>query len=308
MDKYEKWFNENTHLLTNELAIVVGATGSIGKEVVEYLLKLKAKVIIAARNIKKAEALKNQLLLKYPNAKIYIEYLDVSSLESIDNFQLEIDKKYPKADIFINNSGVYLLPKQITKEGHEIHFATNALGNYYLAKKIIFDLKENAKMVFVSSLSANFYKINFKDFQSLHVKNKTKIYALSKTIMMANTIGIKNEIGNGIDINIVHPGVCATELFSKSHSKFFMKIIYPIMKLVFHSPKKAALTIIKGLFSETKTNEWITPGGLFEVWGYPKVSKMKKSLYSPNIVNQTETITNDIIGRYLLKDVRNNTK
>ena len=147
--KYDKWIDKNTHLLTNQLAILVGATGSIGKEVVDYLLQLKAKVVIGARNLGKAEALKNQLLLKYPDAKIYIEYLDVSSLESIDKFQLEIDKKYQKADIFINNSGVYHLPKSLSKDGYEIHFATNTLGNYYLAKKILYDLKENAKINFI---------------------------------------------------------------------------------------------------------------------------------------------------------------
>ena len=175
MSGYDKWIKKNTHLLTNQLAIVIGATGSIGKEIVDYLLMLKAKVIIGARNLDKAEALKNQLLLKYPDAKIYIEHIDISSLESIDNFQLEVDRKYQKADIFINNSGVYHLQKSLSKDGYEMHFATNTLGNYYLAKKIIYDLKENAKMIFVSSLAANFYKINFSDFQSLHTKNKMKV-------------------------------------------------------------------------------------------------------------------------------------
>ena len=51
---YNKWLSKNTHLLTNSLAIVVGATGSIGKEIVDYLLYLKAKVIIGARNVDKA--------------------------------------------------------------------------------------------------------------------------------------------------------------------------------------------------------------------------------------------------------------
>lgn len=302
MNKYDKWIEKNTHLLTNQLAIVIGATGTIGKEIVNYLLQLKAKVVIGARNISKAEALKNQMMLKYPDAKIYIEYIDVSSLESIDQFQLEIDRKYQKADIFINNSGVYHLPKSLSKDGYEIHFATNTLGNYYLAKKILYDLKENAKMIFVSSLSANFYKINFSDIQSSHCNNKMKVYAISKRIMMANTISIKKAlINHSIDINIVHPGVCATELFTKSHSKFFIKIIYPLMKLIFHSPKKAALNIIKGIFIETKENEWIAPGGLLGIWGYPKVVKMKKSIYDEDVIEHASKVTNDMILKHCEK-------
>ncbi len=299
MSRYDKWINKNTHLLTNQLAIVIGATGSIGKEIVDYLLKLKAKVIIGARNLAKAEALKNQLLLKHPDAKIYIEYIDISSLESIDNFQLEVDRKYQKADIFINNGGVYHLPKSLSKDGYEIHFATNTLGNYYLAKKIIYDLKENAKMIFVSSLSANFYKINFSDFQSLHCKNKMKVYAISKRIMMANTISLKKSLENSsIDVNIAHPGICATELFTKSHSKIFNTLVYPLMKVIFHSPKKAALNIIKAIFVETKDNQWVAPKGLFGVWGYPKVLKVKKSICDPNILEQVSDITADMILRH----------
>jgi NAD(P)-dependent dehydrogenase (short-subunit alcohol dehydrogenase family) len=302
MSGYDKWIKKNTHLLTNQLAIVIGATGSIGKEIVDYLLMLKAKVIIGARNLDKAEALKNQLLLKYPDAKIYIEHIDISSLESIDNFQLEVDRKYQKADIFINNSGVYHLQKSLSKDGYEMHFATNTLGNYYLAKKIIYDLKENAKMIFVSSLAANFYKINFSDFQSLHTKSRMKVYATSKRIMMANTISLKKALENSsIDVNITHPGICATELFTKSHSKLFNIFIYPLMKLVFHSPKKAALNIIKAIFVETKENEWVAPRGLFGAWGYPKVLRFKKSIYDESVIEQVSDITADMISRHCEK-------
>ena len=300
MRKYEKWFEDNTHLLTNQLAIVVGATGTTGRVIVDYLLALKAKVIIAARNVNKAEGFKKQMILKHPDAKIYIEYLDISSLESIDNFQLEIDKKYPKVDIFINNSGVYHLPKSLSVDGYEIHFATNTLGNYYLAKKIIFDMKVNSKMIFVSSLAANFNDIDFKDVQSLHCKNKMKIYARSKRYMILNTLSLKQNIEeNTIDINIVHPGVCATELFIKSHSKFFIKLIYPIMRLIFHSPKKAALTVIKGIFIETKFDEWIVPKGLFGVWGYPTVKKMKKAICNSEVVSQASNISLEMIAKHV---------
>ena len=299
MRKYEKWIKNNTHLLTNQLAIVVGGTGSIGKEIIDYLLYLKAKVIIAARNVNKAEGIKKQFLLKYPDAKVYVEYLDLSDLESIDKFQLEVDKKYPKADIFINNAGVYHLPKSLSKDGYEIHFATNTLGNFYLAKKILYDMKENAKMVFVSSLSANFFRINFEDVQQLHCKNKMKVYAVSKRFMIANALSLKQTLSNhSIDLNIVHPGVCATELFTKSHSKLFNLIVYPLMQLIFHSPKKASLNIVKGLFVETKENEWIVPGGLFGVWGYPKIEKMKKILYDIEVIEQASSVTNDMITRY----------
>ena len=296
MQKYEKWLNANTHLLTNQLAIVIGGTGSIGKEIVDYLLYLKAKVVIGARNVNKAEAFKKQMLLKYPNAYIDVEYVDLSDLDSIDKFQLNIDSKYQKADIFINNSGVYHLPFSLSKDGYEIHFATNALGNYYLSKKIVFDLKLNSKMIFVSSLAANFTEIDFNDIQSLHTKNKMKIYGRTKQIMNLNVSGFKKELNDySIDVNLVHPGVCATDLFKNSHSKLFMVTIYPLMRLVFHSPKKAALSIIKAIFVNTKENEWIGPRGLFHTSGYPKHLKLRKRNYELSKVEKIKDIMDGMI-------------
>lgn len=296
MQKYEKWLNENTHLLTNQLVIVIGATGSIGKAVVDYLLYLKAKVVIGARNVDKALAFKKQMLLKYPSAYIDVEYIDLADLESIDKFQLNIDSKYQKADIFINNSGVYHLPLSYSKDGYEIHFATNALGSYYLSKKIIYDLKMHAKMIFVSSLSAKFTEIDFNDIESLHVKNKMKIYARTKQIMNLSVVGLKEELKeHSIDVNLVHPGVCATDLFKKSHSKLFMKTIYPLMKIVFHSPNKAALSIIKGMFESTNEEEWIGPKGLFNVSGYPKKLKLSKRNYNKEKREKIKEIMDNMI-------------
>lgn len=296
MIKYEKWIKENTHLLTNQLAIVIGGTGSIGKEIVDYLLYLKAKVVIGARNVDKALAFKKQMLLKYPNAYIDVEYIDLSDLASIDQFQLNIDSKYQKADIFINNSGVYHLPFSYSKDGYEIHFATNALGSYYLSKKIIYDMKINSKMIFVSSLAANYTEIDFNDIQSLHIKNKMKIYGRTKQIMNLNSVGLKNELKeHSIDVNLVHPGVCATDLFKNSHSKVFMKTIYPLMRLVFHSSKKASLSIIKGIFINTNENEWIGPRGLFHMSGYPKHLKLRKRNYEREKLEKIKLIMDDMI-------------
>ena len=297
MEKYEKWLNKNTHLLTNQLAIVVGGTGSIGREVVDYLLQLKAKVVIGARNIKKAESIKKQLMLKYPDAYLYVEKVDLSDLKSIDEFQLSIDSKYQKADIFINIGGIYHMPKSLSKDGYEIHFATNTLGSYYLSKKILFDMKINSKMIFVSSLSANFYDINFSDIQSLHCKNKMKVYGRSKQMMTMNALNLKSELkSHSIEVNIVHPGVCATDIFKNGHSKLFMLFVYPLMKVVFHSPKKAALTIIKGIFDRTEDNEWIGPKALFHTTGYPKKLKLRKKNTDKFKLEKLEEIMSDIIS------------
>lgn len=295
MLKHQKWINKNTHSLKGKTVLIIGGTGSIGRKVINYLLGLDAYVIVAARNITKAKELFNE------KTNLSIEYLDISDLNSIDAFQLQIDKKYPKIDVLINNAGVLNSFEKTSKQGYEMHFAANALGNYYLAKKLLFDLKDNAKIINTSSISYNFNKINFNDFEGIFYHNSIKRYGLTKRIMTFNTLWLKDSLKEtNLKINLVHPGICATELFTKNKSVIY-KIFYPMMKLVFHNEDKAALSIIKGIFTETKFNEWIGPRFL-NIWGYPKTSLLNKKVCDLKMITKVNEITEDLIKKHLIKE------
>jgi hypothetical protein len=67
------------------------------------------------------------------------------------------------------------------------------------------------------------------------------------------------------------------------------------MRVLFHSPKKAALTTIKAIFTDTKLDEWITPRGLLQVWGYPKVSKISKKISNIELCDKVNLISNNMI-------------
>ena len=294
MLKYQKWLINNSKTLKGKWILIVGGTGEIGRSLIEHLLFLNAKIIVGARNLEKAQLMKENLLNDYPQAEIYLEQVDVSLLSSIDDFQLRIDQNYPKIDYFINNAGIYSLPKTFTKEGYEIHFATNALGNYYLAKKIIYNLNSNAKIIFTSSISYKFYEINFKDFEGRKYRSGLKRYAVTKRIMTYNAQAINNQLkDSNITVSLVHPGICATELFTKNDKKIY-RFLYPIMRLIFHKADKASLAIVKGLFDETNFNEWIGPG-ILNVWGYPKIRKLNRKLCDYRKIRWVNDLTNDII-------------
>jgi hypothetical protein len=79
-------------------------------------------------------------------------------------------------------------------------------------------------------------------------------------------------------------------------------MIYPLMKVLFPSAKKVALNIIKGIFVDTKINEWITPGGLFEIWGYPKKVKMNRCLYDIEVINESQMITELMINKHSVEN------
>ena len=293
MVKYKKWLAKNKFDFTNKTALIVGGTGTIGVKTIEYLLYLNADVIIAARNLKKANNIKDKLLSQFPNANISILELDVSSKKSIDKFLLNINN-YPKIDIFINNAGVYHLNSTLSVDGYEIHFATNALGNYYISNKIVNNLNDSASMVIVGSIAYKYVNVDLNDVEGIKIASKFKKYANTKRILTANVCKLKRKYSN-YNINLVHPGICATELFQKANSNILLKLAYPFMKLIFISPAKAALSLIAGIEMKTKINEWIGPR-VFSVWGYPKKSKLHKRVINEKFENNLEFIMEDMLN------------
>jgi hypothetical protein len=77
---------------------------------------------------------------------------------------------------------------------------------------------------------------------------------------------------NGIDFSVAHPGITFTNITAHYPKLIFALIKHP-MKIIFMSPKKAALSILCGVFNNTKCDEWIGPR-IFDVWGLPKKKKL----------------------------------
>ena len=153
--KKENWNESNIPDQSGKIFIVTGPTSGLGKESVKVLVRKNATVIMAARNIKKAESVANEILVENKNAKIDIEELDLTSLESISNFSQSIIKKYKTLDCLINNAGIMACPYSKTKDGFEIQMGTNHLGHFALTGQLMSLLKKipNSRVVNVSSIA-----------------------------------------------------------------------------------------------------------------------------------------------------------
>lgn len=277
--KIEKWLREHKVDLKGKNVLFVGWTGSIGFEALKVLAGWNATLFLAARNLEKANKKIEELKKECPNVTTYTYPLDLSSLASVDSFVDALKKDNLHFDVFINNAGVFHLNPRTTTDGYDETFEVNTLSHIYLLKKIIPLLNLNARVISTSSMSYKFYKGNLSNIALENISNKMKKYALSKQEMLNAFMFMKeNTERKDIEMVLMHPGIVPTELFEKGYSKFFMAIIFPIMKVLFHSPRKAMLGILLALREEVSSNEWIAPRGLLEAWGYPKKAKIKKSV------------------------------
>lgn len=285
MKIYHNWIDKNVKRLDGDVAIVTGASGSIGYYITFYLVYSGAKVVMAVRDINKANNLKNKILKQIPKAQIFIEQLDLFDLNSVEK-AIPILKRYnPK--YLINNAGVYHLPILKNNLGIERTFCINFYGQYLLTKGLISTIENNGgKIINQCSISTTWVKLKKLSFNDLNFdaeKNLTQKYAKTKIAMIFATLKAKEM---GIDMVLVHPGASATNLFSSSKggfSKYFDRLIFPLMELIFISPSKASLSTLYALNHDTKIDEWIGPRGLFYIWGYPKISKLKNDFLNKKL-------------------------
>jgi len=271
----------NKHIDKNRFigknVFITGGNSGIGFELANILAGFNANIFLLCRSIEKAQLAKEKIIENNKNAKVEIIQLDLASFDSIKNAVEEI-KKYD-VNYFINNAGVFHLPKSITKDGYEIIMGTNYLGSLYLNDLLIPYLKSlnhEVNVLFETSITSKIYKINYNDFFLDKHYKQMRIYANSKTAInnMYYTYIDENSDSN-ISFSLAHPGGTYTPLISKGYKNIIVSKLAPIfMKIFFHSPKKASLCLLKGI-SENK-NTIIGPRGLFELSGYPHYSKFKK--------------------------------
>ena len=106
--------------LSGCVAIVTGANTGIGKETARGLHDRGAKVIMACRNIEKAEEAAKDIAPGSINLKI--KKCDLSSFASVREFCRQIVKEEKKVDILINNAGMVTYERQLTEDGQEMQF------------------------------------------------------------------------------------------------------------------------------------------------------------------------------------------
>ena len=293
--KYKKWLDENICDLTNKNIIVTGANSGIGFYTTLCLVYKGANVIMACRNLNKANKAKEDILKIVNNAQLDIIKLDLSDFNSIENFNKELREKYNKIDCLINNAGVYFMPKEVTKQGYEITMGTNFLGPYYLTCTLIDLLKENQSTIInVSSIVHKSSKIDFNDFFGNNV-NRNKIYARSKLAITSFSYYL-SEVLNECKVITAHPGISSTNILAPKAGGFsvwFSKLGSRFLKLFTHSPFKASLSIIKGLNNDSKNNDFYGPR-VFEISGYPKKVKYSKNsiLYKDKVIAKAIELTN----------------
>lgn len=266
----EKWSIEQVLPQPGKVAVITGANNGIGYETALALAKKDIEVILACRNLQKAEEAKSSIVNEYPKAQINCLKLDVSSLGEVREFAHQFQRQYQKLDLLINNAGIMMSPYKVTEDSFENQLATNYIGHFALTGLLLPLLTgtSSSRIVTVSSLSYKWAEIQFDDFHAQKGYSRRKAYGQSKRACLMFAYELQRRLSAaGYDTRSIaaHPGLSKTNL-----DQYFPVLIRPLGSLFLQPAKKGALSILyAALDKDIKGGEFIGPDGFQEMRGYP---------------------------------------
>lgn len=193
----------------NKCVLITGATGYLGKELVEKYANSGAKALVLVDHISKKQEL--DIIVSEYNSILKVEKycVDICDISQVEGFVRQLVIKDIKIDILVNNAGINILKKALEMDEitWDILLNTNLKGSFFLTK-----------MIAKSSLIAQEGNIIFVSSQHGVVGNVSRAaYCSSKTAIIGLVKALVAEWSKfGVRINAVSP----TYILNKSNEDY----------------------------------------------------------------------------------------
>src|SRR5438105_3466422 len=123
------------------MILVTGSTDGIGRETARRLAQGGAELIVHGRSRARTEEVAGEI-----GARAW-----VCDFDSLDDVR-EAAARLPRGiDVLINNAGVYLPRRMLTRDGYEATFQVNHLAHFLLTSLVLPSMPAGARIVNVSS-------------------------------------------------------------------------------------------------------------------------------------------------------------
>lgn len=254
-----------------KVAVVTGANTGLGYETARELARRGAHVVLACRNLEKAERAVTALRAEQPAARVEVAALDLADLASVRSFAADLP--HDRVHLLVNNAGIMAVPRALTADGFESQFGINHLGHFALTGLLLPRLAEGARVVTVSSLGHRAGRIAFDDLMGERRYWRWTAYFQSKLANLLFTYELQRR-DLGVVAVAAHPGGSATELGKDT----------PVQRVLFSATaglmQPAAIGALPTLRAATAPDvqggDYYGPGGLGEARGFPvKVSSSR---------------------------------
>ena len=272
------WLKRNADIsLKGKTVVVTGANSGVGFKTAETMLYLGADVIMACRNLQRANAARDVLAAGYPGSAVSVMELDLADLSSIDAFVGEIRRRGTDIDVFVNNAGVFHQPGRKTKDGFDLVIGTNWFGTYYLTEKLLpylLSLPHEVRYVDTVSIIIKIARIGYKDFYCNMFRHSSLAkYGRSKLCLAVYSWYKAKELeGSNVQVLMNHPGIALTPLGLNAVPSWMARLGKTGLVRLFNSPEKSSLSVAYILSHPIPAGAVVGPDRCLGGWGYPRLN------------------------------------
>ncbi len=281
--KYLDYVKNNLPSLEGKLYLVTGANSGLGYSACKTFLHQGASVIMACRNLDKANKAKENLLKEFPNGKIDIIHFDQADKSSIEELP-QLIKKYPRIDAVILNAGIFHPGKNLyTKDGYSLTVGTNFIGLYFAVEALKETFKEGKikRLVLVSSIVSHFGRsAHYEKYFRKEHRSSFKQYAVSKRMILEYGLYLSTSLYGQVEVTLCHPGLASTNIVGGEATSFSKRFQYAGKKFMHkfgNSADKSSLCLVEAAIKTPANLGYFYPKHFFHIRGIPKEKRLHLS-------------------------------
>lgn len=196
--------------LTGQTILVTGSNSGLGKETSRVFAARGAHVVMAARTIDKAR--QTAEATDGHTTPVACELSEPASVRSC----AETVAGLGQLDAIVCNAGIMALPELQQQHGYEAQFFTNHIGHFILVTSLLESLKDQARVVVLSSSAHKTTPSDGIQFDNLSGDNGYRPWTAYGQSKLANLLFAKELAkrfeGTSRTANSIHPGVIRTNL------------------------------------------------------------------------------------------------
>lgn len=293
-----QWTADDIPDLAGRTALVTGANSGLGYHTTRELARHGAKVIMAVRSETRGQSALDALRAEQPDAALELRFLDLADLDTVRPFADGVTK----LDLLINNAGVMMPPRTLSKQGYELQFAANHLGHFALTALLLGRItdSQDGRVVTVTSGLHKRGRIHFDDLHGEHKYSRTGYYSQSKLANVVFAIELNRRLraaGLAVRSVLAHPGYAATRLQSTGPTglgKLAMKLTNRVFA------QDAAMGALPQLYAATHPDveggQFIGPDGRGESKGYPTLVEPLDAARDRELAKRLWDISEELSG------------
>lgn len=251
--------------MSNLTAVIVGATGGIGKAIVENLCKNNVNVILVARNAEALQVMQAELKAQYPQLKLQSLRCDLSDAESREQFIQALTQQKIHINYYINNAGVndFSLFSHQSSDAIEQMMLINVVYPLQLIQHIIPLMSKTAPSQIIN-MGSTFGSIGYPGYVS---------YCASKFALRGATEALAREYSNSqIQFKYFSPRATDTAMNSP---------------VVVEMNAKLGVKMDSPAFVAEELYQFLQNDKLYYQVGYPEKIFVKVNQVLPNVVSSS---------------------